>query len=276
MCMASILQLETPFLASFSVLLIMTGMSLVLSLSFYLKSRSTRKLAKDLTVGIFDRTFNVFDPFSHPRRTFHSYLFFIIFSPLVAFSWTFILVFVVFLRIFQAGLLLAPIALIMSLGLMMLDEAHEIYQNASILENAVKKGTSLGNGDIAVLSFAKITLRRLSAYYLVLAVCFTACFLVIPHVFPAMLWMFAYAVGNLASITTINGSFDVLAPFVASFFFAISTLAVFVIARKIKARILDSSPPGSLTSATSAEIRRKITYERQDQILDSDPEEMTW
>jgi hypothetical protein len=31
-----------------------------------------------------------------------------------------------------------------------------------------------------------------------------------------------------------------------------------------------------LTSATSAEIRRRITYERQDQILDSDPEEMTW
>jgi hypothetical protein len=164
----------------------------------------------------------------------------------------------------------------MSLGLMMLDEAHEIYQNASILENAVRKGTSLGNGDIAVLSFAKITLRRLSAYYLVLAVCFTACFLVIPHVFPAMLWMFAYAVGNLASMTTIVGSFDILTPFVASFFLAISTLAVFVIARKIKARILDFSPPGSLTSATSAEIRRRITYERQDQILDSDPEEMTW
>jgi len=271
--MAGTFQFGTPSLESFSVLLIMGGLSLVFSLSFYLKSRAVRKLPKTLTAEVFDRTFNVFNPFSQAKRTYHSYLFFLIFSPLVAFTWTFILVFVVFLQVLEAGLLLGLILFILSLGFMMTDEAYEMHQNASILEKAVKNGAHLGRGDIAVLSLVKKTLWKLSVYYLFLSLVFLGSFFVMPQVFPQLFSAFVYFIGIIGSTSVLT---NILAPIVTSFLIALSTVAIFLIARRVKSKIFGFPPPGSLTSVGSATVRYKIAYENQTQILESDPDELTW
>jgi len=271
--MAGTFQFGTPSMESFSVLLIVGGLSLVFSLSFYLKSRAIRKLPKNLTAEVFDRTFNVFNPFSKARRTYHSYLFFLIFSPLVAFTWTFILVFVVFMQILEAGLLLGLVLFILSLGFMMTDEAYEMHQNASILEKAVKNGAHLGRGDIAVLSIIKKTLWKMSVYYLFLSLIFLGSFFAMPQVFPQFFLAFVYFIGIIGSI---SGLTNILAPIVTSFLFALSTVAIFLVARRIKAKVFCFAPPGSLTSVHSASARQRISYEGRNQILESDPEELTW
>ena len=211
----------------------MGGLSLVLSLSFYLKSRAVRKLPKTLTADVFDRTFNVFNPFSQAKRTYSSYVFFLIFSPLVAFAWTFILVFVVFMQILEAGLLLGLVLFILSLGFMMTDEAYEMHQNASILEKAVKNGAHLGRGDIAVLSIVKKTLWKMSVYYLFLSLIFLGSFFAMPQVLPQFFSAFVYFIGIIGSI---SGLTNILAPIVTSFLIALSTVAIFLVARRIKAK----------------------------------------
>jgi len=267
------LQIEAPSLVSFSILLAMGAVSLALSILFYLKSRAVKKLPKDLRATVFSRTFNVFNPFPEKRRTFHSYLFFLIFSPLMAFSWTFFLVFIVIMRVFQAGLIMGFVLFVVSLNLMMTSEAFEIYAAISRLLNAVRSGTSLGRGDMAVLYFTKKSLNKLSAYYLVLTGLFTASFFVAPYVSPMFLVAFANIV---AAITAVAASTLFLAPIIAVFLFSIVTMAVFILARRLRALVFDFLPSGALTSAGSADARRRMLYERRYEAIEADPGEMTW
>lgn len=267
------LQIVTPSLASFSILLIMSIISLALSISFYLKSRAVKKLPTDLRASIFCRTFNVFNPFPEKRRTFHSYLFFLVLSPLVAFSWTFILVFIVLLRVFEAGLITGFILFGICLNLMMMSEASEIYQNASKLLNAVESGTKLGRGDLTVLYITKKTLSKLGTYYLILTGLFTASFFAAPYVFPTFLMGFAHVVG---AIVTTTASALFFAPILAVSMFTIVMMAAFVLARELRAVVFNFPPSGALTSATSANTRRSLTYENLNKVMESDPDEITW
>ena len=101
--MGSTLQPDTSLLASFSVFLAMGCLCLAFSAYFYLKRRAIQKLPKNLTVNVFHKTFNVFY-LTSKKRMIHNFGFFLILSPLVAFSWTFIFVFVVILSVLEAGL----------------------------------------------------------------------------------------------------------------------------------------------------------------------------
>jgi hypothetical protein len=266
-------QIDAPSIASFSILLAMSGVTLALSILFHLKSRAVKRLPKALKASIFSRTFNVFNPFPEKRRTFHSYLFFLIFSPLVAFSWTFFLVFIVLMKVFQAGLIMGFVLFVVCLNLMMTSEAFEIYANISKLLNAARSGTSLGRGDMVVLYFTKKSLTKLSAYYLVLTGLFTASFFAAPYVFPMFLLAFANFVG---AITAATASTLFLAPIFAVFLFSIVAMTVFILARKLRALVFDFPPSGALTSAGSANARMKLLYERRYEAMEADPGEMTW
>jgi hypothetical protein len=254
--LTSPLQIDAPSLASFSILFAMSAMALALSLLFYRKSCSVEKLPKDLRASIFSRTFNVFNPFPEKRRTFHSYLYFLIFSPLVAFCWTFFLVFIVILRVFQAGLITGVILFFVCLNLMMTSEAFEIYANTSRLLNAVKSGTSLGRGDMVVLDFIRKVLSKLYTYYVVLTCLFAASFFAAPYIFPFLLSGFANFVG---AITIATASTLFLAPILAVFLFSIVATAVFLLARRLRSLVFNFSDPGALISDGSAErLVRKI------------------
>jgi hypothetical protein len=267
------LQIDAPSLASFSILIAMSAITLALSIMFHWKSCAVKKLPKDLKASIFSRTFNVFNPFPEKRKTFHSYLFFLVFSPLVAFSWTFFLVFIVLLKVFQAGLITGLILFVVCLNLMMTSEAFEIYANISKLLNAARSGTSLGRGDLVILHFTRKSLSKLSVYYLVLSGVFIASFFVAPYVSPMLLVAFAYIVG---AITAVTASTLFLAPISAVFLFSLVIMAVFVIARKLRSLVFNFPPSGALTSAGSADARRRLLYEKQFEAMEADPGEMTW
>lgn len=271
--MTSLVQIDAPSLASFSILIAMSAITLALSMLFYRKSHAVKKLPKDLRATIFSRTFNVFNPFPEKRRTFDSYLFFLVFSPLVAFCWTFFLVFIILLNVFQAGLIVGVLLFVVCLNLMMTGEAFEIYTNLSKLLNAVRSGTSLGRGDIVILYLTKKSLSKLSVYYLLLTGLFTASFFVAPYVSPILIMAFANIVGT---ITAATASTLFLAPIFAVFLFSMIVMAVIILARRLQALVFNFPPSGALTSAASASARRSMLYEKRYEAMEADPGEMTW
>jgi hypothetical protein len=240
---ASTFPFENLPLSSFSVLLVMSVISLGFSAAFYLKSRGVRKeIPRDLTTNIFSRTFNVFNPFPEHRRIYHSYIFFIFFSPLIAFLWTFILVFVVFMKIIEAGLLLGLVTFLLSLGLLMVSEATEIYYTASTLVKAAKTKRPFGRGDIKILSIVRRSLGRMSAYYLLLAIAFISLFFTLPMVFPMIMLVFSHFVGATVGLT-IGSSFVAL--FATILLYALVITTIFFVGGKAKAAVF-GFPPSSL------------------------------
>lgn len=174
--MGTILQSEPSFLASFSVLVAMGCLCLALSSYFYLKRKAVWKISKDLTANVSNKTFNVFDLDSE-KRMIHGFAFFLILSPLVAFSWTFILVFIVILNFLAAGLILSLAILILSMGFMMIDEASEARKSFNTFIKAVQTRKGFGAGDLAIMSLVDDATHRLTIYYLLLGGMFLATFL---------------------------------------------------------------------------------------------------
>lgn len=266
-------QFVNSYSASFSVFLIMSIVSLGFSIIFYLESRSVKKIPRNLTVSVFNKTFNVIDLSYGGRKVFHSYLFFLILSPLIAFLWTFVLVFVVFLQILEAGLILGLVIFLLCLALMMLTEATEVYADAATLRKAAKKQASFGRGDILILSIVKKILGKLSVYYLLLSITFGALFFAMPPMLPTLIFAFSQFVGLMVGATI---GIPLVSPFAAAFLFSLSMVAVFVASRKAKSALFGFKPSGLLLSPVSASARTKITYEMLGHLFEENPDELTW
>ena len=270
--MGTILQSEPSFLASFSVLVAMGCLCLALSSYFYLKRKAVWKISKDLTANVSNKTFNVFDLDSE-KRMIHGFAFFLLLSPLVAFSWTFILVFVVILNFLEAGLILGLVILILSMGFMMIDEASEARKSLNTFIKAVQARKSFGAGDLTIMSLVDDATRRLTKYYLVLGGMFFATFFAIPYFFPAAIGIFAYLVDLMIGM---SHYVQIFAPLLTVFLLALAAVATFFAAKKIKARILGFPSPDSLLSAFSASVRAQATYEKMNDVLEWKPAEETW
>jgi hypothetical protein len=267
----SILEANMQFLASLSVFLAMGVLCLAFSAYFYLKRRAVQKLPKNLSVNVFNKTFNVFD-LSSKRRTIHNFGFILMLSPLTAFIWVFLFVFIVILNVLRSGLILGLFILILSMGFMMIDEALEVRESSNTFMKAVKARKGLGAGDLAIMSLVNDASRRLIIYYLLLGGIFFAAFFAMPYVFPVIFTIFTYLAGLLVGVTY---SVQIFAPILTVFLFALFTVAAFIVAKNVKARILGFSSSDSLLSALGASARAQITIEKM-QAMERKPEELTW
>jgi hypothetical protein len=86
--------------------------------------------------------------------------------------------------------------------------------------------------------------------------------------------LFVYTAGTLYPQTTASTLF--LAPILAVFLFSMVIVAVFIIARELRLWVFNFPPSGALTSAGSAEARRKLLYERQYEAMEADPGEIIY
>jgi len=181
--MVGIFQFGTLFLVPSLVLVAMGCVSIVLYLALNQKSRAIRRLPKNLPIKVFDRTFNVFDPYPDQRKIINNYIELLIpiIYGFIFFSW------VVVFQILQMGLISGLIIFIICISLLMIEEASEFHKNAKILVNAVKNGDSLGKGDLEALSLIKKFLPKLSSYYLLLAIAFFTSSLVVPYILNMLL-----------------------------------------------------------------------------------------
>lgn len=206
--------------------LIMSVTSICFSLILFLKSRAVKKIPRNLSATVFSRTFNVFDPFPKQRSMLQSDFFIILTSLSVP-----TVVLVLCVMILASGLFVELATFFLCLGLMMTEEATEIYSTANTLVKAVKRQTSFGQGDIYVLGFVKKTIARMSVYYILLSVLFAALFFTMPYMFPSLVLGFSQFISLITSATI---GITIIGPFVAALLFILFTTAVFLTAGRVK------------------------------------------
>ncbi|MEM3770082.1 MAG: hypothetical protein QXG76_02705 [Candidatus Bathyarchaeia archaeon] len=127
--MKEFFQVNVAFFASFLVLILMSCIALIFSMFLYLKTRTIRKLSKNLSIKVFNKTFNVFDPYPDRRKIIHNLIFLI---PIFATAGSLTLVFIMAVAVFEMGLLLSLIILIICVNLIALDGAFDVYKYAGI------------------------------------------------------------------------------------------------------------------------------------------------
>jgi hypothetical protein len=175
-----------------ATLVVMGSIALALAVFLRLRFNKLKGLSKNSRASVFDKSFVVFDPYGR-KTIFHRFLSLLPFVPMVlGFGMA-----VLLLVIIDSGLLLTLLVLVMGLGLIVVEELPETYDESDVLVKAIQGGSSLGVGDLKLLQLTKRLLPRLSSYYLGLSVFLFALAAVLPVVWSSVLWYFGASVGLL-------------------------------------------------------------------------------
>lgn len=176
-------------------------LTLVLSILFRLKRHRMNSLPKNLSANIFNKTFNVFNPYPKRRRIIHNFL-----SALPLMVLLLCLVFFLFAwKALESGLLLSLVLLIICLNLILIEAASEIYQNAKIFIKALNSKADLGVGDLKVFLILKRALPKLSNYYLALSILFLTLAATLGYIWSLLLWFFAQVVSLILEVSALTG-----------------------------------------------------------------------
>jgi hypothetical protein len=231
--------LDVPSFGSSLMLYGMGCLSFVLALFFYTKLLSLRKVPENLTVSIFSKTFNVFDPFPKSRRAYGGSVISLLLSYLA-----FCGVAVVMAGILEFGLLLSLLVASVCASVMMFGEAYEIFHNASIFTKAVRMNVSFGKGDFDVLSILRHLLPRLATYYGLLSAVFFVFGAALHYIMPVAVFVFGQVyVGVFEFAST---SIGLLAAYLTVFLLVVVALAVHLVFGKLQNRFLGFPPSASL------------------------------
>jgi hypothetical protein len=236
----------------FSVLLAMGCLSLLLSLTFYMKSRLFRAVSESLTVDVFDKSFNVFKVDTQSRRMIRAVPLFLIVElvvPFVLSYWMFKYV----------GMVLASgLILFLCLGLLMIDTAAEILSHANTFEKAFRKDAKLGRGDLVGVFFLEETMPKLTVYYLLLATVFFASFIAAPYLSPLIISFLSHVVDAAVSVTIGISPLLMIVP-VGILAFAIGAAAIFFIGGIIKSKVFNFAPSAPFT-AVEEQFERGVRF----------------
>jgi hypothetical protein len=163
-------------------LVAMGCLALVLSIIFRLRFRRLEGLPRDLNASVFDRTFNVFDPYPVRIKVAQRFLTAL---PLIAGIGAILLRFVVW-SIAASGLIISVFIIIIGLNLIMIEEAPEIYTNSKVFAKAVEKNVKFAGGDLKVLQLIRKLSLKLARYYLGLAIFFMALSITLQYIWNAL------------------------------------------------------------------------------------------
>jgi len=210
---------------------VMGAVALALFIVFRLRFRELKNVSRNSEANVFNKTFVVFDPYQQ-TTIFHRFLALLPFVPLIGGLGMAALLFV----IIDSGLLLTLLAVIMALGLMVVEESPEAYTQSNILIKAIQGGSSFGVGDMRLLQVTERLLPRLSNYYLGLSIFFIALASVLPYVWSSVLWYFAMFFGYMLQASVTAG----LASWVGALFLYVVTVTVFIVlATMAKSRLFE-------------------------------------
>jgi len=222
---------ETYLFYSSLTLFAISCLTLVLSISFRLKHKRMNSLPKNLSANIFNKTFNVLNPYPEHGKIIHNLL---LALPLIPFIVS--LVFFIFLwKVMEYGLLLSLVIIIVCLNLMLTDVASETYQSAELFIKAVHGEAGLGVGDIQAFQILKNALPRLSNYYLALSILFFGFTATLGHIWYSLLWFFSQVAGLILEISATTG---LIAYQVAVLLFALTIIIIQIFALKVKNKFL--------------------------------------
>lgn len=220
-------------LLSSSVVLLMMGCTaLLMSVLFYLRLRSIRKL--NPSVAVFAKTFNVFDPYPESRKILHS---FISLFPIVIIAGAIALAGFMMTVIIEMGFLLSVIIFVIGVNLIVLEEAFEVYNGACLFIKAIKADLSFGKGDLDAFHAIKNVIPRVIVYYVFLAIMFFTSSLTLPYVIPAAL----LSISQFFSVFDVASSSSALTftmPFLIMLSFVVVVVLIQIIVRKVRRKIV--------------------------------------
>jgi hypothetical protein len=224
----------------FWVLFVMACGSLTMALVFYSKSRVLRKLSRKLSINVFNKTFNVYDPY--PRRgTLNSLL---SLMPILALFLAFSVAITVFKTV-TSGLPLGLAVFLLCLSPMMIVEAYETYTTANLFIKSVKNRANFGKGDLEVLFLVNLATPRLSIYYVFLTGVFCGFAIGLPYIVPPALLYFA----QLFTMPMQSASYiGAAAPYLTVFLFTALFMTAFFVGGRLKSKIFGFPSAIPLTS----------------------------
>ena len=209
----------------------MSCLTLVLFVSFRLKYHRISNLPKNLSANVFDRTFNVLNPYSEHGKILHNFLSVLPIIPIIL-----SFVFIAFLwKILEYGLLLSLVIVIVCLNLILPEIVAEAYQNVKIIIKAVEGKVDFGVGDIKAFQTLKNALPKLSDYYLALSILFFAFAATFSYIWGSIIWFFTQFSGFLLEISAKTGPMGFQ---VALFLFALIIVIIQIFVLKIKNKFL--------------------------------------
>jgi hypothetical protein len=172
----------------------------------------------------------VFDPFPGKRKIVNTFL---TIFPLLVTACTGAVLFV-FLQILAAGLLLNLVIVVISVNLLVIDGAFEVYQNSTVFIKAFQKQTALGEGDIQICNLLNKSAVRLSSYYLGLAIVFGFVTFLLPYALPPASWVFVRLMDLVFQVGIAMG----YPPFTVPLVWTLIVVAITVLVRRINNRFL--------------------------------------
>lgn len=232
----SFLQADLQYSISFLTLLIMSAIALAISFLLYSKFRAMTRLPSDLRTEVFNKTFNVFDPYPERRMVIHKFIFLV---PVALAYGGFILATYVAITIVEMGLVMSLLVFIFSAALMVVEETFAVYRNANIFMKAIRSKTDFGKGDLDVFLLVKKSLPKLSRYYLFLAVLFFAGSVSLPYSVPLILSGFALLVGAVFDAVSSVIFLERFAFFFTALIFVFILVFIQYVIRRIKRMIFD-------------------------------------
>jgi len=207
-------------------------LTILLSLVFRLKHRKISHLPRNLSASIFDKTFNVFNPYPEHRRIIHNFISALpLIVPLVC------LVFVPLIwKVFESGLFLSLVLLLVCPNLMLIEVASDTYQNARLFIKAFDIKADLGAGDLKVFQALRRVMPKLSNYYLVMSILFLTLAATLSYIWSLLLWSFTQVAGLILQVAALTGS--AIGFQVAVFLFALVIIIIQILIWKIKSKLL--------------------------------------
>ncbi len=133
-------QFDTPFLTTSIVLIAMGCIVIIFSVILHRKMRALGKLPNNLKATVFNKTFNVFDPYPPHKKSISSHIELLIILACYGF---FIFVAIAIAKMLELGLVLSCDTFILCLGLLMIDETLELHKNANIFIMQLKTKLTL-------------------------------------------------------------------------------------------------------------------------------------
>lgn len=192
---------EGPAFYSSLTLMAMGCLALALSIIFRLRFRWLDSLPRDLNASVFDRTFNVFDPYPVRIKVVQRFLTAL---PVIAGIGAILLSMIVWSFV-ASGLMMSVFIVIIGLNLIMIEEAPEIYTNTNVFAKAVENNAKFAGGDLKVLQLIKKLSLKLARYYLGLTVLFMALSVTLQYVWNALPSLLTSLVHGIEQSSGSNG-----------------------------------------------------------------------
>jgi len=209
--------------------------SLVLSMLFRLEHHRMKRLPRSLSANVFDKTFNVFDPYPEHGRIIHS-INFISMLPAIIVVAAFTVLIPLAWALIAYGLLVSVTLLVTCLNLMLIEVAFETHQNAKIFIKAFNNKADLGVGDLKVFKTLERAMPKLSKYYLALSILFLTLAATLGYIWPSLFWTFARLLGLILEVQALTES--AIGFQVALILIALMIFAVQIFIWKIKSKFL--------------------------------------